>query len=77
MIISSTTISPLSLKLSGVATVDFTGISNYIYLGDSIMFGNNATAGNSFRELLTTNYATTNTNLFNIQALHLIPLSTL
>lgn len=42
--------------------LDFSSITNIMNFGDSIAFGFNATAGNSYRELLDTNYSTTNYN---------------
>jgi hypothetical protein len=64
MIITPLKTSPISSNnTETISPVDFTGITNYITLGDSIGFGSNATAGNSYRELLNTNYATTNTDL--------------
>ena len=43
--------------------IDFTGITHFMHTGDSIASGQGATAGNSYRELLDTNYSTTNNNL--------------
>ena len=51
-----------TVSKAGVSSIDFTGITNYVFLGDSISAGSNATVGNSYRELLVTNYATTNTD---------------
>ncbi len=50
------------VKMNGVEVgntfaYDFTGITGALFLGNSIMDGNLATAGNSFRELLTTQYS--------------------
>lgn len=64
MLLSPLHTSPLSVGGDAypITVLDFTGITNYAYFGDSIAFGSNSTAGNSFRELLNTNYATTNSN---------------
>lgn len=44
-------------------SLDFTTINNWLFFGDSIMFGTDASAGNSYREKLTTKYAVVNSNL--------------
>lgn len=42
---------------SGITPMSFSGITEFIYTGDSIAVGSNATAGNSYAELLTAQYS--------------------
>lgn len=52
----------LQYNRDSYTTLNFSNMNNWIFLGDSIMFGMSATVGNSYRELLTEEYAVVGVN---------------